>query len=177
MSSGGRTGSDENADHEDHAPRNYSGVRFLGGDVMDNFVVIYKILKALEASMDFEEFDCHPDNEGFPGGSFSISPGDDLFDMFSQKTKANYVIDSKHLYRMRVDWSKIKDEDELYEMIKSAREHFESSHNILYVYEDEKHEICKTLSEIYPQMSARRYNKCNGADGRVPYEPAQTDRK
>ena len=57
MSSGGRIGSDENADHEDHAPRNYSGVRFLGGDVMDNFVVIYKILKALEASMDFEEFD------------------------------------------------------------------------------------------------------------------------
>lgn len=57
MSSGGRIGSDENADYEYHAPRNYSGVRFLGGDVMDNFVVIYKILKALEASMDFEEFD------------------------------------------------------------------------------------------------------------------------
>ena len=57
MSSGGRIGSDENADHEYHAPRNYSGVRFLGGDVMDNFVVIYRILKALEASMDFEEFD------------------------------------------------------------------------------------------------------------------------
>lgn len=30
---------------------------YLSGDAMDNFKVIYKILKALERAMDYEEFD------------------------------------------------------------------------------------------------------------------------
>ena len=95
---------------------------------------------------------CHPDYLDMPGGSFSISQGDDLFDMFAQKTKMDFVMDSKHVYGMKVDWSKIKDEDELAEMIKKATNRFNETHTTDYIYDDKKHEICKMLSKMYPKI-------------------------
>ena len=95
---------------------------------------------------------CHPDYLGMPGGSFSIDEKNDLFDMFAQKTKMDFVMDSKHVYGMKVDWSKIKDEEELAEMIRLAKDAFSNTHTTEYLIEDYKHEICQKLTQLYPDV-------------------------
>lgn len=95
---------------------------------------------------------CHPDQYGMPGGSFSYSPKDDLFDMFSQKTRLDFVMDSKYIYCMEVDWEKIENSDTLANMIKRAEDTFSKTHTTDYIIEDYKHEVCQTLAKLYPHI-------------------------